>query len=146
MAKKRLVEMHNWPKFQSNKQAVRLKRKANVNLKLEANLNKSILVINIESLNINMTSCIFHKPNGYNSNNLIYKMANNQRHNCGAYYSRTSNTTKHYLRIIWDPISTMLGAISHLLCLHHIIYDIVVHNIFSTKNHTEVWRNSKIEN
>lgn len=55
------------------------KKKRECQLELETNLNESILVINIESLNINMIFSIFHKPNGYNSKNLINKMADNQQ-------------------------------------------------------------------
>lgn len=122
------------------------KKKRECQLELETNLNESILVINIESLNINMIFSIFHKPNGYNSKNLITKWQTINNNKCGTYYSQKSNNTKYYLRIVWDPISNMLGAISHLLYLHHIIHNVVVHNIFSTKNNTEACRNSEIEN
>ena len=53
---------------------------------------------------------------------------------------------RHYIGILWEPINTRLRAISDFLCHHHVINNIMVRNIFSTKDNTEVRRNSEIEN
>nr|GMC76147.1 hypothetical protein Iba_chr03dCG11550 [Ipomoea batatas] len=82
-------------------------------------LTKPIFVINIKSLNINVSFCILHKPNSYNSN---------------------------HLKILWDPICTSLRAICDFLGHHHIIYYVVMLNIFTTKNNSKAGWNSKVEN
>lgn len=46
--------------------------------KYKANLDESVFMINIETLNINVIFGIFHKTNGHQSSQLITKVQENQ--------------------------------------------------------------------